>query len=132
MSRENVEIVRRMLDAYTQGGFAAVAEFVHPDFEMRQIATHFLGGTFRGADAAKSMTDFTRHFEDFRADPEEFIDAGDDRVVVALRESGRPRGATVELDQLFGIVYTLRDGKIAYMEWFNSPAEALKAVGLEE
>jgi ketosteroid isomerase-like protein len=132
VSQENVEIVQRVFAAYAEGGFASVAEFIHPDFEMRQMAHHFLSGTYRGTNAAKSMTDFTRHFEDFRADPEEFRDAGDDRVVVAIRERGRPRGGTVELDQLFGVVYTLRDGKIAYMEWFNSPAEALKAVGLEE
>jgi hypothetical protein len=50
---------------------------------------------------------------------------------VAVRERGRPRGGTVELDQLFGIVYTLRDGKVARMEWFDSPADALKAVGIE-
>jgi ketosteroid isomerase-like protein len=132
VSREKVEIVRRMFEAYAQGGFAAAAKFTHPDFEMRQLAEHFLSGTFRGADAAESMTDFTLHFEDFRADAEEFIDGGDDRVVVAIRERGRPRGATVELDQLFGVIYTLRDGKVARMEWFHSPAEALKAAGLEK
>jgi ketosteroid isomerase-like protein len=132
VSRENVEIVRRMFDAYAQGGFAAAAKFTHRDFEMRQLPDHFLGGTFRGADAAQSMTDFTLYFEDFRADAEEFIDGGDDRVVVAIRERGRPRGATVELDQLFGVIYTLRDGKVARMEWFDSPAEALKAAGLEK
>jgi ketosteroid isomerase-like protein len=127
MSQENVEIVRRMHRAWTEGGFPAVAEFTHPDFEMRQMAHHFLGGTYRGADAARSMTDFTLYFEDFRAEPEEFIDIGNNRVVVAIRERGRPHGATVELDQVFGVIYTLRDGKLAYMEWFNSPAEALEA-----
>jgi ketosteroid isomerase-like protein len=132
MSQQNVEIVRRVFDVYTQGGFAAVAEFIHPEFEMRQLANHFLSGTFRGADAAESMTDFMRHFEDFHAQAEAFIDARDDRVVVAIRERGRPRGATIELDQLFGVVYTLREGKIARMEWYDSPADALKAAGLAE
>jgi ketosteroid isomerase-like protein len=120
-----------MFEAWMQGGFDAVADFVHRDFEMRQLAHHFLSGTFRGADAARSMTDFMLHFEDFRADAEEFIDAGDDRVVVAIRERGRPSGATIEIDHLFGIVYTLREGKVARMEWYDSPAGAVKAVGLE-
>jgi len=47
-------------------------------------------------------------------------------------ECGLARGATVELNELFGIVYTVRDGKVADTEWFGSPADALKAVGLEE
>jgi hypothetical protein len=37
----------------------------------------------------------------------------------------------IEFDELWGTVYTLRDGKVARMEWFDSPAEALNAVGLE-
>jgi ketosteroid isomerase-like protein len=131
LSQENVELVRAMLKAWTESGFPAMAEFAHPDFEMRQMAQHFLSGTYRGADATKSMTDFIRHFEDFGAEVEDVIDAGDDRVVVAVREHGRPRGGTVEMEQLFGVVYTLRDRKVLRMEWFDSPAAALRAVGLE-
>jgi ketosteroid isomerase-like protein len=128
-----VEIVRRMLGAWSEGGFAALAPFAHPDFEMRQMAQHpFAAGTFQGAEAARSMADFMRHFDDFRADIEDIVDGGDDRVVVAVRERGRPRGATIEIDHLFGIVYTLRERKVARMEWFDNPAEALRAVGLEE
>jgi uncharacterized protein len=127
MSAENIEVVRRMFEAYARGGFRAVGEFVHPDFEMSQIANHPLTGTYRGPDAAKVMSDFSASFEDFRAEPEEIIDASDDRVVVALRERGRPAGARVELDQLFGILFTLRGGKVVRMEWFDSPAEALAA-----
>jgi ketosteroid isomerase-like protein len=47
-------------------------------------------------------------------------------VVVAFRERGRARGS-VELEQVFGILYTLRDGRIARMQWFDSPEEALAA-----
>jgi ketosteroid isomerase-like protein len=131
VSHENVEIVRRMLDAYARGGFAAVAEFTHPDFEMSLMAHHPLGGrTYRAGDAGQAMLEFASSFRDFRGEAEALIDAGD-CVVVAFRESGRARGG-VKLEQVFGIVYTLRDGKIARMEWFDSPAEALKAVGLED
>jgi ketosteroid isomerase-like protein len=119
-------MVRRMLEAYARGGFAAVAEFTHPNFEMRNPPTHPHGGTFLGAEAAgRSMTDFMKSFEDFSAEAEDVIDAGGDRVAVAVRERGRPRGGSVELDHLFGILYTLRDGKVARMEWFHSLEEAL-------
>jgi ketosteroid isomerase-like protein len=131
MSAENIEIVRRMLEAYAQGGFAAVSEFTHPDFEMRFMAHHPLGGrTYRAGEAGQSMLEFAESFEDFDAEAEELVDAGD-HVVVALRERGRARGS-VELEQIFGILYTLREGKIFRMQWFDSPDEALAAANTED
>ena len=119
-----------MLDAFAQGGFTAVAAggFSHLDFEVRFQPNHPLGGeTRQTADGREAMSEFVASFDDFHAEAEEVIDAGDDRVVVALRERGRPRGGSVELDQVFGILYTLRDGKLARMEWFDSPEQALAA-----
>ena len=121
-----------MFEAYARGGFAAVAEFTHPDFEMSFMADHPLGGrTYRAGDAGPAMLEFSESFEDFRAEAKQFIDAGD-CVVVAFHERGRPRGGSVELDQVFGILYQLRDGKIARMEWFNSAQEALAAAEAEK
>jgi ketosteroid isomerase-like protein len=98
---------------------------------MSLMADHPLGGrTYRAGDVWKAMLEFAESFEDFRAEAEEFIDAGD-RVVVAVRERGRARGG-VEFEHVFGILYTLRDGKVARMEWSDSPADALEAAGLEE
>jgi ketosteroid isomerase-like protein len=120
-----------MLEAYARGGFAAAAEFSHPDFEMSLMAHHPLGGrTYRTGEAGEAMSEFMKSFEDFRAEAEELIDVGDS-VVVALRESGRARGG-VELEQLFGILYTLREGKIFRMQWFDSPDEALAAANTED
>ena len=121
MTSTDVDLVRRMFEAFARGGFAAVVEFFDPDFEGRQLPNHPDAATFLGPrDAVESMTNFMESFEDFRAEAEEFIDAGSGGVVVALRERGRPRGGSVELDQRFGILYTLRDGKIIRMEMFDT------------
>jgi hypothetical protein len=50
---------------------------------------------------------------------------------VAIRQRGRPRGATVELAERWGILYSLLDGKIVRMEWFDSFEEALAAAGAD-
>jgi ketosteroid isomerase-like protein len=121
-----------MLEAYTQGSFAAAAEFAYPDFETRFSASHPLSGMFRGAGAAQAMTDFVTSFDDLGGEAEEIIDTDDDRVVVIYRQRGRPRGSMIEFNELWGIVFTLRDGKVARMEWFDRPAEAVKAVGLDD
>ena len=106
MTSANVDLVRRVFDEYARGSFAAAAEFTHPDFEMRLQTSHPLAGTLRGPrDATKAMADWMESFEGFNGEAEQFIDAGGDRVVVAFRERGRPRGGSVDLDHRFGILY---------------------------
>ena len=102
MTSANVDLVRRVFDEYARGSFAAAAEFTHPDFKMRLQTSHPLAGTLRGPrDATKAMADWMESFEGFNGEAEQFIDAGGDRVVVAFRERGRPRGGSIELDQRF-------------------------------
>ena len=131
MSRENVEVIVRALEAYRSGGFAAGRRFLHPDFEMVRAGAQFTeSGTYRGYDAAsESMIDYIGAFEDYRAEPEEFIDAGD-HVVVAQTELGRARSSSVELREHWYALFTLRNGKILRLQWFGERAQALEAAGL--
>jgi hypothetical protein len=68
-------------------------------------------------------------FEDFRAEPQEFIDAGDVVVVIVKVEARAHSGATVDTPS-FPNVWTARDGVLVRMEMFQSRAEALAAAGL--
>jgi len=70
-------------------------------------------------------------FDDVRLSVEELIDAGD-RVVVVLRLHGRVRGSTQEVEMSETHVLTMRDGKVTEIHEYQTKAEALKAVGLEE
>jgi ketosteroid isomerase-like protein len=133
MSQENVEVIIRAMEAYRAGGFPAGRDFLHPDFEMVRSGIHFTeSGTYRGLEAAsKSMLDYIGAFEDYRAEPEEFIDAGD-HVVVAQTEVGRARTSSVELSERWYAVFTLRDGKILRLQWFDERGHALEAAGLRQ
>ena len=129
MSQENVELVRELHKAVSDGGFESAGEFLHADFEMSQLPFHPEAGIYRGRAAAGSMEAWMSSFEGFRWEAEEFIDAGD-RVVVIVRERGTARGGGVPLDHRYGTVYTVRDGKVALMQWFHDKQQALEAVGL--
>jgi len=124
---ENVEIIRRAFQDAESGGFEAVAPLVHEDFEMNQIPNWPGAVICRGwEEAVRAMVEWTAMFDEFRALPEKFTAVGADLVVVDFHEWGRPRGGDVEVDQLWAIVFTLREGRIARWEWFNSPQEALR------
>jgi 2-(1,2-epoxy-1,2-dihydrophenyl)acetyl-CoA isomerase len=131
MSDQNVKLVRDLHEAVAEGGFEAARDFLHPDFQMSQLPLHPEAGTYRGPPAVESMQAWMASFEEFRWEAEEFIDAGD-RVVVVIRERGRGRGGGVALDDSFGSVYTIREGKIALLQWFHDKDEALAAAGLEK
>jgi ketosteroid isomerase-like protein len=59
------------------------------------------------------------------------IDCGD-RVLLLMRDHGRLPETEREVTFAPGMIWTLRDGKIARLETFPDRHDALKAVGLEE
>jgi uncharacterized protein len=132
MSAENVEVVRKLVAAYDRGELEAAAELLDSDFEMVQLPEHPEAGTYRGRDAAReSIEAWTGSFEDFHSEYEEFIDAGDS-VVVVVHEHGRGRGSGIELDHRYGMLVTLRAGRVRRLEWFDSREDALRAAGLSD
>jgi ketosteroid isomerase-like protein len=131
MSQENVKLVRELHDAVRAGGFESAGDYLHPDFEMSQLPLHPEAGTYSAREAAESMEAWMGTFQHFRWEAEEFIDAGD-RVVVVVSERGSGRGGGVPLDHRYGTVYTVRDDKIARLQWFHDREQALAAVGITD
>ena len=75
------------------------------------------------------MQDWIDTFDDFRIEPVELIDAGGDTVVGVLRFGGRAKLSGVETDSTFGVVFSIRNGKIARGREYGTRAEALEAAG---
>ncbi len=69
--------------------------------------------------------------EVLRFEAEEFIDAGDDCVVLVNHGVGRGRGSGATRELLFTTVSTLSDGKFVRHIAYDDHAEALRAAGLE-
>jgi ketosteroid isomerase-like protein len=65
--------------------------------------------------------------------PEEFIDAGADKVLVFSREGGRGRGSGADVvTQPTAHLWTMRDGKAIRMQSYWERADALEAAGLSQ
>ena len=86
-----------------------------------------------GKDAVRAyLEDWLDTFEDFRVEPVELINVGEEQVVGTLRYSGRARHSDVKVDSLFAAVFVIRHGQIVGGGEYKTRTQALEAAGLEE
>ena len=133
MSQENVEIVRRMLEAYVSGDFETALAAYDPEVEF-DVSIRPEGGVYRGHDGVvEAVRSWTGTWDDYRVEVEEIIDAGGDRVLLVDRQTGRGKGSAAPLDQQTFWVYTIRAGKIIRVKWLPTREQAFReAAGLSE
>jgi uncharacterized protein len=129
MSRENVEIVRRIYDAYVSGDFETAFSLIDADVTF-DVSIRPEGKVYRGHEGvAEALRTWTGTWEAFRMEVAELIDAGE-HVVGVEHQSGRGRGSGLPLAQIYYSVFTLEDGKVSRIAWFQTRGQALEAVGL--
>jgi ketosteroid isomerase-like protein len=132
MSEENVEIVRRAVEAYEREGLDGSMRYYAPEIEWTATPTAIDRATYRGHDGMRRLFgDFDDEFDDLRFDVEELIDASD-QVIVTIRIGGRGRASGAPVDRTWSFVCSLRDGMIYRVRAYNERAEALEAAGLSE
>ena len=68
---------------------------------------------------------------DWRTEIEGFVDVDDERVLVLIRDHVRPRGGG-GIESLGCNLWTLRDGKVARIDFFPTRSQGLEAAGLRE
>ena len=131
MSQENVEIMRAGFAAWNAGDMDAVRETYAPEVIMRTPAGWPEPGPYVGREAVLRQLDQNRATWD--ADTFEptsdFIDAAD-RVVVRAIWHGTGHGPDSDIE--FTHVFTLRERKIVFVEYFWDHSEALETLGLSE
>ena len=130
MSQENVEIVRNAVEAWNAGDMDAISDGLHPNV----IATPLEGwpeqGPFSGREAVMGWYGQVREAWDIDAvEPISLVEAGD-RVIARVRWHGTGQGPESTME--FTCVYTLRKGRVVYVEFFWDHAEALETLGLSE
>jgi ketosteroid isomerase-like protein len=131
VSQENVEIVRRMWEAYLANDYQAALASYDPNVEWD--GTNLPDGQVaRGLNAVIDHTiRWMGMWQSWNVEVERVIDAGGEHVVVFIRETGRSTSG-LDLDERHAELYRIRDGKIVLRQGYADPNEALKAVGLEE
>ncbi len=103
----------RFMAATRTGDKAALAEMVHPEFELIEPTGVPYEGVFRGLDGwrrlARAVIDA---WEDFKVEPINFPGESADTFVVNLRLSGRSRKTGRPFSMSVLELWTFRDGKL--------------------
>jgi ketosteroid isomerase-like protein len=133
MSEENVEVVKRAIEAFNAHNVEQWLSFLAPEFEFVDHMGAVAEERGSGLDAIRRQVEgWFEAFPDFRASVEEWIDAGD-RVVSVTTWQGTGAGSDLPYHQEAAEVTTVRGGAIVYVEMgFADRATALEAAGLSE
>ncbi len=138
MSRENIEVVRRLFAAFQsvdvgsfERRFDEVRGIFDPEVEWVAAPHSLLSSEeYRGYDGVRRFwAQFLSAWDEYGVEVEELIDA-DDQVVAVMRLRGRTN--ELEVDEARSSLLTLRDGRIVRIEPFASKDAALEAAGLRE
>jgi ketosteroid isomerase-like protein len=134
MSQENIKTIRGAAAAFNRGDVDAWLEYLADDIDYRAIeGAPDDPGPMHGKDAVRAYEqDWLDMFDDFKVEPMELIDAGEDRVIAVTKISGRAKLSGVETDLTYAALYTIRDGKVARGREYWTKEQALEAAGLRE
>jgi ketosteroid isomerase-like protein len=155
MSRENVEVVRRLYDAaertfeaYWKDPRSLVAalqegdlypearevlSYLDPEVEWNPVFSALIGGTRRGhLEFLRGWDEWLAATEDYRISLHELADFGDDRVFAVLNLAYKAKSTGIHVNTRSLALLTVREGLIVRFDPYRDRSEALKAAGLSE
>ena len=136
MSEENVEVVwgvidGRRFDVTEPDVPEAFVDRLDPEVEFEEDPSFPEAGVYRGrSEVLRYFKNFIAEFEQFVFEVEDVKVAGEDGVLLCLRETGRGKGSGAEFDFQSAWLFTVRDGRVVRIRAYLDQAEALEAAGL--
>ena len=135
MSQENVEVVRRVSDAYNRRDVGAMLDELHPEIEWHPWVQLQLGGgatVYRGHQGVRrGIQEMEEAFSEVQAEQSEVRDLGERVVAIGhLRGRGKESGAITESPLAW--IVEFKSGKVIRVREYLDPQEALEAAGLQE
>jgi ketosteroid isomerase-like protein len=133
MSQANVELVRELLEAFRRRDHERAFDFYDPDIVWEHLGSDPLGSRiYRGHEGVRAYwREWLSAWRDLQFEIQDLRDAGDD--VVALihnqRQWGRQTGIETQMPP-YGLVFTIRGGKVVRWRFYPDQESALKEAGL--
>jgi ketosteroid isomerase-like protein len=133
MSPENVDLVRRGLDAFNSGDIDRILSFTGADFEIEvPPGLSAEPDTYRGHEGVRRyFQSFDEAMDAVHFEAERIWEAAG-AVVVDARVTARGKQTAIPVEQRAAQLWTIRGGRVIRIRAYASLSDALEAVGLEE
>jgi 2-(1,2-epoxy-1,2-dihydrophenyl)acetyl-CoA isomerase len=129
--RSRADLARSLYEALSAGDRKHLDQLLHPDFvgEIAEGMPFDVGGKHEGAAAMRrhGWGGIARHFE-ARAEPDNFLEIGDDRLLATGRYRGRSRNGGA-LDAAFAHILTFDGEHISALQQYTDTARWRDAAG---
>jgi ketosteroid isomerase-like protein len=137
MSQENVEVVRRFIEAVERAQGSAdwqpVLAELDPDVEIDDLDISLDTEHYRGHDTVRKWLGvWNDAWESWRVQDLDVRPVGEDRAIALFLMIAKGKGSGIELSRRDAAVCSLRAGKIVEIGYYNDQQQALEAVGLAE
>jgi ketosteroid isomerase-like protein len=132
---DNLELVRAGFGAFVRRDRTWPERYCAPDIEWRPALGLLLSQeVYRGPEEVERVIfdEIPSVLNDFTSEVLELIEIDDERVLAIVNFKGVAASSGMEIEQIFGQIYTLRGGKVAAMQSYSSKADALAALGVSE
>jgi ketosteroid isomerase-like protein len=126
----NLDLVRSIYAGWERGDFSS-NDWAHADVEF-VFSSGPEPGTWSGhSGMAEGYGDWLRAWENFRAEPEEYLELDDERILVLVRNSGRGKISGLEIEsRSVANLFHLRDGKVFRITVYLDRDHAFADVGI--
>ncbi len=131
MAEDNVELVHLAVDAVNRHDLATLDAIFSEQGEFHSTFAASEGRVFRGREGLRDyFATLGEVFDDMRIEIEEIADAGEDRLVVVVRVTGRGKGSGASVEQRNGQVWRFADRTIARIDSYLNPTDAFDAAAM--
>jgi ketosteroid isomerase-like protein len=132
VSEENVELHRRIFDAFNERDIEALIACLDPQFELHSKLAAVSPAVYRGHDGARRWhQDLDDAWEELRAEPQAYFDLGDQTpAFYVLRARGRQ--SKLKLALPIAALARWRDGVAVTWVTYDNREDALGDLGVSE
>ena len=123
------DLIGRALGFVDDGDIAALIEFLDPQIEWRPPVQGTLEEAYRGHDGVRQLfRDLTDAWDNFEHREVELVEGGDALVVIS-RLKLHAQASDMVVDEHWAYAVRLVDGRIAWVQMYTDPVQALREHG---
>lgn len=131
MPERDVQLARAALDAYNAIDLDRVPELLDRDCELVFLRSLVDGSSYHGHTGFHQfIRDMADEWTSWHAEPEEFRDLGDGRVLVLSLFEGHARASGIDVSVPIATLVELRDGLVHKVRAFSDRGASLEYLGL--